>query len=51
MREALELVISGTARNSKPSLYDLSLDLFENLGRGGPRDLSTNRKHLHDLGK
>jgi predicted DNA-binding protein len=51
MREALELVISGTARNSKPSLYDLSLDLFENLGRGGPRDLSTNRKHLGDLGK
>lgn len=49
VREALELVISGAA--SKLSLYDLSKDLFENLGRGGARDLSTNRQHLDDLGK
>ena len=51
LREALELVISGAASKSKPSLYDLSKDLFANLGHGGPRDLSTNRKHLDDLGK
>ena len=51
VREALELVVSCAAPNSKPSLYDLSKDLFENLSRGGPRDLSTNRKHLDDLGK
>ena len=51
VREALELVISGAASNIKLSLYDLSKDLFENLGRGGPRDLSTNRQHLDDLGK
>jgi hypothetical protein len=51
LREALELVISGTPPKSKPSLYDLSKDLFVNLGKAGPRDLSTNRKHLDDLGK
>ena len=51
VREALELVISGAAANSKPSLYDLSKDLFQDLGRGGPRDLSTNRRHLDNLGK
>jgi predicted DNA-binding protein len=49
VREALELVISGAA--SKLSLYDLSKDLFENLGHGGARDLSTNLQHLDDLGK
>jgi hypothetical protein len=51
VREALELVVSGTATSSKPSLYDLSKDLFENRGRPGPRDLSTNPKYLDDLGK
>ena len=51
VREALEIVISGTAPNSKSSLYDLSKDLFDNLGRSGPRDLSTNPRHLDDLGK
>ena len=51
LREALELIISDAAPKSKPSLYDLSRDLFENLGRKGPRDLSTNRKHLNDLGQ
>ena len=51
VREALEIVISGTPPNSKPSLYDLSKDLFDNLGRGEPRDLSTNPRHLDDLGK
>jgi len=51
LREALELVISGTPPKSKPSLYDLSKDLFLDLGQAGPRDLSTNGKHLDDLGK
>jgi hypothetical protein len=51
VRQALELVISGAASESKPSLYDLSRDLFEKLGHSGPRDLSTNRKHLDDLGR
>jgi hypothetical protein len=50
MRQALELIISNAAPKSKPSLYDLSKDLFENLGRTGPPNLSTNRKHLEDLG-
>jgi hypothetical protein len=51
LREALELIVSDAAPKSKPSLYDLSRGLFENLGRKGPRDLSTNRKHLDDLGE
>jgi hypothetical protein len=51
VREALELVISGTSTSSKPSLYDLSKDLFQNLERPGPRDLSTNHKYLDDLGE
>ena len=51
VRQALELIISDAAPKSKPSLYDLSRDLFENLGRKGPRDLSTNRKHLDDFGQ
>jgi hypothetical protein len=51
VREALELVIAGTAPKSKPSLYDLSKDLFANLGHSGPQDLSTSRKHLDDLGQ
>jgi hypothetical protein len=51
LREALELIISDAAPKSQPSLYDLSRDLFENLGRKGPRDLSTNPEHLDDLGQ
>ena len=51
VREALELVIAGTAPKSKPSLYDLNRYLFANPGQGGPQDLSTNRRHLDDLGK
>jgi predicted DNA-binding protein len=51
LREALELVIAGTPLKSKPSLYDLNKDLFAQLGHGDPQDLSTNRKHLDDLGQ
>jgi predicted DNA-binding protein len=51
VRQALELVISDAAPKTKLSLYELSKDLFTHLERGGPGDLSTNRKHLDDLGK
>jgi hypothetical protein len=51
LREALELVLSGSAPESKLSLYDLSRDLFENPADNGPRDLSTNRKYLDDIGQ
>jgi len=51
IRQALELVISDARSKSRPSLYDLSKDLFEDLGRRGPRDLSTNRKYLDDIGQ
>jgi Ribbon-helix-helix protein, copG family len=51
VREALELVISGAAPGIKPSLYELNKDLFVNLRYRGPRDLSTNRKHLDNLDK
>ena len=51
LREALEIVISGADTGNKPSLYDLSRDLFDKLGRNGPPDLSTNPEYLDDLGK
>jgi hypothetical protein len=51
IREALQIVVSASSQDPKPSLYELSKDLFEDLGRHGPRDLSTNPKHLTDLGK
>jgi predicted transcriptional regulator len=50
LREALELVVAGQS-SGQASLYELSRDLFEDLGRGGPRDLSTNPRYLSDLGK
>jgi hypothetical protein len=49
LREALDLVVAGES-SGQPSLYELSRDLFEDLG-GGPRDLSTNPRHLRDFGK
>jgi hypothetical protein len=51
LRQALEIVISDSSNQDKPSLYDLSRDLFATLGRKGPRDLSTNPKYLDDLGE
>ena len=51
LRQALEIVISDASNQSKPSLYDLSRDLFAKLGQHGPSDLSTNPKYLDDLGK
>jgi hypothetical protein len=51
LRQALEIVISGVPKEGKPSLYELSKDLFDDLAKSGPRDLSTNPRHLDDLGK
>jgi ribbon-helix-helix CopG family protein len=52
LREAVEhLLRNSRARTSRPSLYELSRDLFENLGPGGPRDLSTNPKHMKGFGR
>ena len=51
LREALEHVVAHEAPAGKASLYELSRDLFDDLGSGGPRDLSTNPRHLRDLGK
>ena len=50
LREALEHVVAGESSSGRASLYDLSRDLFDDLG-SGPRDLSTNPRHLRDLGK
>ncbi len=51
LREALELVLAGESVLGRASLYELSRDLFEDMGSGGPRDLSTNPRHLNDFGK
>jgi hypothetical protein len=51
LREALDLVINGHGPRSRPSLYDLSRDLFVDLGKGGPKDLSTNKRYLDDYGR
>ena len=51
LREALELVVAGESPSGRASLYELSRDLFDDLGSGGPRDLSTNPRHLRDFGK
>jgi hypothetical protein len=51
LREALDLVINGQAPRARPSLYELSCDLFVNLGKGGPKDLSTNKRYLDDYGQ
>jgi hypothetical protein len=52
LREAIDHVLrsSGT-RSSPPSLHQLSRDLFENLGPGGPSDLSINPKYMREFGQ
>ena len=47
LRHALQLVVTSEAQDG--SCYELCEDLFDDLG-GGPRDLSTNRKHLKGFG-
>ncbi len=51
LREALELVVADEAPSRRASLYELSRDLFDDLGSGAPRDLSTHPRHLRDFGK
>ena len=51
LREALERVVAGESSSGQASLYELSHDLFDDLGSGGPRDLSTNPRYLRDVGK
>ena len=51
LREALELVVADESPSSGASLHELSRDLFDDLGSGGPRDLSTNPRHLRDFGR
>ncbi len=51
LREAIEQVLSSPRTRSGPSLHELSNDLFENLGAGGPRDLSSNPRHMEGFGR
>ena len=51
LREALELVTADESPSRGASLYELSRDLFDDVRSGGPRDLSTNPRHLRDFGK
>jgi hypothetical protein len=51
LREAIEVVLSRAPGASGASLYELSRDLFESGDNSGPRDLSTNRRYLDDLGR
>ena len=49
LREALELVLEGD--RARPSLFELNRDLLDDLGSGGPADLSTNPAHLEGFGR
>jgi hypothetical protein len=51
LREALDAVLSDAAPKGRASLYEMSRDLFADLGRGGPRDLASNPKHMEDFGR
>jgi hypothetical protein len=51
LREALDQVLASQNAAGGVSCYDLCRDLFEHLERGGPKDLSTNKKYLEDFGK
>ncbi len=48
VRQALAVVIESKSRDG--SCYELSEDLFDDLGTG-PRDLSTNKRHLESFGR
>jgi hypothetical protein len=50
LRQALDRVVAGESEpGRRATLYERNRDLLERVGRG-PRDLSTNRSHLDDLG-
>jgi len=51
VREALELFLSnGSTWKKQPSVLDLTRDLAGKY-RGGPKDLSTNPRHMNGFGK
>jgi ribbon-helix-helix CopG family protein len=49
LREALENKARGSARSAAPAAYDLVKHLCGSLR--GPKDLSTNRKHMTGFGE
>jgi hypothetical protein len=51
LREAIDVVLADNSIRRKASLYDQSRDLFTGKKYGGPRDLSTNPRHMKDFGK
>ena len=52
LREAIEHMLSGSrTRSDRPSLHELSRDLFEDLGSGGSPDLSSNPKNMEGFGR
>ena len=52
LREAIAHVLSDSrTRSGRPSLHELSRDLFEDLGAGGPKDLSSNPRHMEGFGR
>ncbi|MGH8094607.1 MAG: CopG family ribbon-helix-helix protein [Chthoniobacterales bacterium] len=52
LREAIEQVLnSSRTLSGRPSLHQLSHDLFENLGASGPKDLSSNPKYMEGFGR
>jgi hypothetical protein len=51
MRQALDRIIAGESEpGARESLLDRNRDLIGRVGRG-PKDLSTNKAHLDDLGQ
>ena len=52
LREAIAHVLSeARTRSGRPSLHELSRDLFEGLGAAGPKDLSSNLRHMEGFGR
>jgi hypothetical protein len=51
LRQALDRVVAGESEpGGRANLFERNQDLIARLGRG-PRDLSTNKAHLDDLGR
>lgn len=51
LRQALDRVLAGENEPGRDAtIVERNRDLFERMGRG-PKDLSTNKAHLHDLGQ
>jgi Arc/MetJ-type ribon-helix-helix transcriptional regulator len=50
VREAIEAALAKTGEAGKGSCLDLARDLAGSLA-GGPRDLSSNRRHLKGFGR